>query len=420
MANHPLEKMYYVKKLIVCLFLLPLLVLAAPAWSQGPIELPLVLSESRDGIFQVFQDLKRRLHQAAAKLAQSGLTGPAARQVLAELHRDSPHIVAGSANGPQGRWLTVEPAKFQQSKNHKIDKTAHMQRVLSSKQPAMSQAFKTSMGFVAVDARVPVLTADGRLLGSVGALIKPRILLARVIDPQSVIMPDELWAMDRQGRILFDSNPEEIGRNLFTDPMYQPYAGLRAMGKKMAASAQGLGFYKFLGKNLKQAVNKRCIWTSVGLFGTYWRLVYIDLSRWQSGWKRRGSREVRTLHYNSAISDLSVDTQIIAALKTNDAVAIRGRLRNFYFDYPGLYSIQWVDARGVNRLGYPPAASLQDYDFKAHPGPQSANFLKALASDEATSFEQPMLAGGMGIFHTEPVTSKGRVLGMLYYSIVKP
>lgn len=284
----------------------------------------------------------------------------------------------------------------------------------------MSQAFKTNLGFEAVDARVPVLTTDGRLLGTVGALIKPRILLARVIDPQAVLMPDELWAMDLQGRILFDTNAKGIGRNLFTDPRYQPHDGLRAMGKKVAGNAQGLGFYKLQGKNMKQAVNKRCVWTSVGLFGAYWRLAYIDLSRWHSGWKRRTGKQVRTLHYDSAISDLSVDTQIIEALKTNDAVAIRARLRNFFFDYPGLYSIQWMDAKGVNRLGYPPAASLQDYDFKTHSGPESTALLKALASDEATTFEQTMLAGGTGIFHTVPVTSKGRVLGMLYYIIVKP
>ncbi len=409
------------KKLLSCLLLLSLCTWAPPALAQqGPVELPLVLSESRDGVFQVFQDLRKRLERAASKLARSGLSGPAAQQVLQELHLDSPHIVAAAITGPGGRPLAVDPPKYQPLETNTVAKLPHLRGILKSKNPAMSRVFSTNFGFAVVDARVPVLAPDGRLLGTVGALIKPQDMLAKVIDPKTVLAPEELWVMDRQGRILYDANPEEVGLNLFTSPLYQPYPDLRAMGETMVNHAQGLGFYKFLGKNMQRPVDKRCIWTSVGLFGTYWRLVYIDLTAMHSGWRRRDDSRVRLLQYDSAISDLSVDTQIIAACLQDNALAVRARLREFYFDYPGLYSVQWVDAKGVNRLGYPPASSLQDYNFNRHPGPTSRAFLKALKSDEAQTFEQPMLEGGTGIFHTVPVTNKGRVLGMLYYVIVKP
>jgi hypothetical protein len=81
--------------------------------------------------------------------------------------------------------------------------------------------------------------------------------------------------MATDGLIHYDPDPEEVGRNLFTDPLYAPYVQLLVLGERIASEKSGTGTYEFLGPGLVDPVVKRAWWATVGLHGAEWRMVVV-------------------------------------------------------------------------------------------------------------------------------------------------
>ncbi|MDD1753665.1 MAG: hypothetical protein LUQ38_11325, partial [Methanotrichaceae archaeon] len=67
----------------------------------------------------------------------------------------------------------------------------------------------------------------------------------------------------------------QIGKNLFEDPLYEPYPALRELGHRIAAERSGHGDYSYfqVTEGNKTAVNKECYWTTTVLYDMEWRLV---------------------------------------------------------------------------------------------------------------------------------------------------
>jgi len=76
---------------------------------------------------------------------------------------------------------------------------------------------------------------------------------------------------------LYDADASQIGLNLFTSGRYQPYAGLPALGKRIAAQPQGKGVYEFTAGRSANVVRKSALWKTVSLYGTSWRLVAVTV-----------------------------------------------------------------------------------------------------------------------------------------------
>lgn len=113
-----------------------------------------------------------------------------------------------------------------------------------------------------------------------------------------------------------------------------------------------------------------------------------------------------------------------------DAFAIRGKLINtlskgdknetmqlfkaFYKTTPGIYAIEWIDEKGINRFGYPTGNSLIDYDYHQKRETGDHEILDILKSQKKASMELPLSEGGTGIFNFAPVLDGNHYLGMIY------
>ena len=76
------------------------------------------------------------------------------------------------------------------------------------------------------------------------------------------------------GIVAYDRDASQIGKYLFTDPLYQPFPSLRNLGYRIAAERSGHGYYSFqVTQANKDVVTKDTYWTTVELHGREWRLV---------------------------------------------------------------------------------------------------------------------------------------------------
>lgn len=399
------------------------LLLAGPAWAMplAETEAPALLRQVQDDVHRSLVKLDRRLAKAAERLAQTGFKARDVYRTLEAAWERDAFVVNVAAMDPAGKVVEVAPARFKELIGADFGQQEHIKRLLAGRQPVMSQSFTTSEGIQGVVIARPILAPDGSLLGGVSALIRPSLLLGRYADPALLDQENDMWVMDSGGRILFDPDPEEIGLNLFTAEVYQPFPDLIALGRRMAATAAGEGTYTYLDRRgLPRTVVKQVLWTSVGLHGTWWRLVLMKVDSGGVDFGRRdlSYRDLPSL--DRALAKLAADPELAAALAQDDAYRAGTLLGDFFLDHSELLTVQWCDPQGVIRAGYPPALAMVSHDLDTRSDPDTRRLLGALKTGQPANLDMTLPAGGRGRVHLEPVRSGGRHLGALFSILMLP
>ena len=109
----------------------------------------------------------------------------------------------------------------------------------------MSDSFRAVEGFIAIDFEYPVFSGEKGFIGSVSMLFRPESFIRSIIQDAIKGSPFDVWVMERNGRILYDPDEAELGRDLFTDPIYRPFPQLISLGKRIAQERSGSGSYRF-------------------------------------------------------------------------------------------------------------------------------------------------------------------------------
>jgi hypothetical protein len=207
---------------------------------------------------------------AASGLEIAGIEGAAAQQLLEDLVNSSAYIVDAITIGSDGRILAVAPAEYQDSIGKNISAQSHIQLLFASRSPVFSGAFTTVEGFDAVSLAYPILSPGGEMLGAVSALIRPEVMLGDAIRPALGEYPYTAFAIQPDGRVLYDLDPDEIGKMTLEDPIYQSYPDLLALAQRVIAERSGFGKYSFLATGTQEKVT---IWNTVSLHGSEWRII---------------------------------------------------------------------------------------------------------------------------------------------------
>lgn len=393
---------------------------ANPATGAAGNAMAPIISELEKELSLKLNRIDTELAVAAQGLSKTGLRGLEARKILQNLCRTTPFAVDCATIDSAGTMLIVEPEEYRMFEGADLGKQEQVVRLQKTRKPVLSEVFLTVEGFDAVDIEHPVFSPQGKFLGAVSILVKPESLLASVATDIVQGLPIDVWAMQTDGRILYDPDREEIGRMLFSDPVYQPFLQLQTLGARISKVRSGSGNYEFLGKGLNKPVTKSAYWTSVGLYGTEWRVVATHALADDSAQAKRELSELGVNSSEEALRELAGRTELQNALAGYDRATIQHLFSKFIAEQYGIYSIQWVDAHGVNRDGYPEENSLTNYDFHSGKTPASKSILRALFEKNENSFEAPLVEGREGNFFLVPVRKGDAYLGMIYIIRVRP
>ena len=386
----------------------------------GRNQMPFILAELEKDITLRLDKLDADLAVAAKRLSKTDLRGLEARNVLRDLCLSASYAVDCAVVDTGGRMITVEPKEYRRFEGSDISKQEQIIRLHQSKKPVFSKVIPTVEGFDAVDIEHPVLSPEGDFMGSVSLLIRPEALLSSVAAPLAQGLPLDIWAMQKDGRILYDPDEEEVGRMLFDDPIYKPFPQLTSLGMTISKEKSGSGGYEFLGPGLKKPAKKEAYWSTVSLYDTEWRLVVTHTLAEEGLAAKRDLAELGVKSYEESLRALAGDGQLKEALFLDDRKKIRDIFRQFLEGHYGIYAVQWVDGNGINRYGYPEENSPVNFDFHSMKTPSSKPILKALSAKTESSFEAPLAEGKEGQFFMVPVSKGDSYLGMVYMIRLKP
>lgn len=224
-------------------------------------------------------DLDSVVADSSYQLSATGIEGEKARDILRNLTGSSPYFTEATTGSPEGKIAAAEPAVYRNLEGADISKNDATIRLMQTKSPVFSPVFHLVEGYDASIVSYPVFSAPGEFIGGVGAIIKPADLLGSIIAPRLLGTNYSVTVMQKDGLSLYDSDPSQVGKNLFSDPIYQPYPQLLALGKNVVAERSGMGRYVFQNNEHNGNISKEVYWTSVGLHGNEWRLVAIRATR---------------------------------------------------------------------------------------------------------------------------------------------
>jgi len=272
-------------KKLITLFL-GIILLAAPlvfadeqTRDNAPAQSPaMLLDQTYNEIRNILHEMHESLEVAKDELSAVGIQGEKATAALQKLYEANKHAFDCGTINPDGVIVGVAPKEMSYILGMDISHQEQIKRLKKTHEPVVSTAIDTVEGFVGFDLQHPVFDQKGLYIGSVSILTEPDFF-GSVITHKVANFPVEIWMMQKDGRIIYDTNPEEIGKNLFTDKLYANYPSLIAVGHEMAKSAKGQSHYMFLDKELRETVRKELIWTTIELHGTEFRLALAYLKK---------------------------------------------------------------------------------------------------------------------------------------------
>jgi hypothetical protein len=265
---------------IVMVLFTGLIVLAGMA-SEGPAsgpnteqyEIQRALFQAEGGINGDLQEMDSRVSDGAARIGSFGLNGTETKKTL-EYMGNYPWAVDTITVDTKGVIVTVEPETYASVIGEDLNTQKHLKRLYSQKVPVMSDLFLSVEGDYAVDIASPVFAPEGNFTGATTLLFNPEQIILKNTPKMANGDPRHLMVMQKDGTIVYEPDTGQVGKNAFTDPIFQPYPELVSLAGNMSRERVGSGTYTFT-DTLGMNVTKEIFWTTVGIRGTEWRLAII-------------------------------------------------------------------------------------------------------------------------------------------------
>jgi hypothetical protein len=246
--------------------------------NRDPLEsYPPSLTIVKNSIKAAFVNLDNLMDGSTARLSQILGDTAAVRAELKGMFTNRPsYVLEYALVTPAGIMEIIEPPAYYPTQGTNISSQDHIIKVFSKKEPVLSNTFLAVEGFYAVVDVHPVLK-NGIASGAFTTLFYPHKMLDPIIDPQILNQDYEIWMMDSGGTLIWDQDLPDIGRNLFTDPYYDPFPNLKIALEKIAAEDYGETTYSFFQATTTIEVVKRAHWVTFSHHGQEWKIVHVKI-----------------------------------------------------------------------------------------------------------------------------------------------
>jgi len=137
----------------------------------------------------------------------------------------------------------------------------------------MSDLFLLAEGGHAVTIEYPVFSSEEVVIGMMSVAFMPDHLIGQHSEPAVSRTDYSVMVAQPAGLILYDADPEEIGKETFNESMYADFPELLEFAKEFSGKWSGNATYSFYDEGFEKVVQKEACWTTVGIHNAEWRLI---------------------------------------------------------------------------------------------------------------------------------------------------
>jgi hypothetical protein len=223
-------------------------------------------------------ELKRigeSLVYASWQLSTSGLVGDQTDRILNALTANSSFIINAATENLQNVIVAAEPSNWSYIEGRNVGEQTYLNPNPNGEiTPVMTPLIAVQSDMMANAMAVPIFNYDKELIGTVSVIFDPAKLLNATITAALQGTTYTTTVMQTDGWMVYDTDPLQLSKNMFTDPVYANYTQLLLLGHHVTDYSSGYGTYKFTVNAASSiVVNKECYWTTVFAYGQEWRIV---------------------------------------------------------------------------------------------------------------------------------------------------
>lgn len=254
-------------------------VMAIETLAANVSDLTPVLQKAKTELSATLTAIDKDLTDAAKKLAAIDRKGDEARKILSEVCKGRAYVYDCAIVDMSGKLSLIEPENARKSEGADISFEAQVKELFKTKAPLVSKVFKALDGSEYIDFEYPIINEKGELVGAVSLLVSHAKLLEGLIAPLVKDKPCKIWVMQTDGLCIYDQDPAQVNKNIFTDPVFQSFTGLISFARTVAKEPNGTGSYEFYKKDLedKTVVKKDAVWDTVKMPANEWRIVAVKI-----------------------------------------------------------------------------------------------------------------------------------------------
>ncbi len=258
------------KRFVLVLALFLVFFMTGPVYAQN--NLNKAASKIETGISNILGELGKTISLVARETGRIGLDNEIEMRKLLQKNVSDikPHVIDFAFINSKGIMKIIEPDQYRNYEGSDISKQEAVIKMIKTKKPRMGNLFLSVEGIKSVDIEHPVFSKEKQFIGSVSILIKPEELIRSVAAPIEKGLAVKCWVMQKDGVILYETDPTQTKLNLFTDPRYKDYPELIALGKKMIKNNAGEGFYTFQAQGTKNIVKNKTVWKTIHFLNNDW------------------------------------------------------------------------------------------------------------------------------------------------------
>lgn len=241
-------------------------------------EMHFILHESITLINDELTGISQVTDENAVVLSSLGLDNPDALDPLKNSLQRYPYAHSSLVIDAEGVVIAAVPEKYADTVGLDLSYQPAVERANTEQQQIVSDVFWLVEGFYGISQSSPIFSRDGEYIGYTDITYQPEVMIERLITPLFADTPYDVWVVETNGRVIYDTTPEEIGRNLFSDPIYQ-LPGLQEVFLRIVSETGGKTEYTFWDRNWEHQVKKSAIWGTAGVYGAEWRVVITRVIR---------------------------------------------------------------------------------------------------------------------------------------------
>jgi hypothetical protein len=250
--------------------------LASNSADTTRVDMTATLSRAQTSIAAELNRIGESLVYASEQLSSVGIVGDQADLVLSALAANSSYIINAATENMDNIIVAVEPSNWSSIEGKNVGEQTYLNpNPYGPITPVMTPVILLQSGMMGNAIAAPVFNNDKELIGFVSVIFDPLTLIQNSISIAVADKPYEIIGMQTDGLMVYDSDPAQQWKNMFTDPAYADYTSLLELGHKVADAPSGYGTYTFTLNGSTTPAEKECYWTTVSAYGQEWRLVVI-------------------------------------------------------------------------------------------------------------------------------------------------
>ncbi len=243
-----------------------------PPTDPGINEMEAVAGQITMSIDAGLGDIRAGNQNTSRALSTTGPSGRNAEVVLSENLLHYPWALSSVVISPQGIILTAVPETYAGIVGANVSGHLHFQRANTARVPMVSGVFRMAEGFDGIAQSYPVFSSSGEYLGYTDITYEPYVFLGSHIGKATRGTDYDVWVVQTDGTVIYDTSKEEIGKNVVSDPIYADPA-LQEILARIVKETSGMGTYTIWDRDGDRNITRTAVWDTAGIDGAEWRVV---------------------------------------------------------------------------------------------------------------------------------------------------